>query len=285
MNSTDAIYAQRELPDELSPMRGVMRTLQVLRALNVRNGASVAELSRVTRVSRGALYRVLETLRSAGYVKVDLSKHHYCLTLRVKELAEGFNDEDWVTQIARPAIQGLQRRLRWPVDLATFMDGAMWIRESTRPASPFTIDRGGVGCRVPVLISASGRAYLANCADSDRELIVRHVIAIRDAGYELAVDPSRLEQLLTATRARGFGIREGEYAVESGAIAVPIRLGDRILGCVTLTFNLKAIELRDVVASCLLAMRKAADEISEQLRRPAANYPSMTPSNGIEAAY
>jgi IclR family mhp operon transcriptional activator len=116
-------------------------------------------------------------------------------------------------------------------------------------------------------------------------LIVRHVIAIRDAGYELAVDPSRLEQLLTATRARGFGIREGEYAVESGAIAVPIRLGDRILGCVTLTFNLKAIELRDVVASCLLAMRKAADEISEQLRRPAANYPSMTPSNGIEAAY
>lgn len=285
MNSTNAIFSEPKLPDELFPMRGVMRTLQVLRALNVRNGASVAELARVTRVSRGALYRVLETLRTAGYVKVDLSKHHYCLTLRVKELAEGFNDEDWVTQIARPAIQNLQRRLRWPIDLATFMDGAMWIRESTRPASPFTIDRGGVGWRVPVLISASGRAYLASCADSDRELIVRHLIAVRDPGYELAADPSRLEQLLTATRVRGFGIREGEYAVESGAIAVPIRVEDRVLGCVTLTFNLKAIKLRDVVANCLAAMREAADEIGAQLRRPAASHPSMASLSSIEAAY
>lgn len=285
MNSNNAIPPQRELPGELCPMRGVIRTLQVLRALNVRNGASVVELSRITRVSRGALYRVLETLRAAGYVRVDLSKHHYCLTLQVKELSEGFNDEDWVTQIARPAIQRLQRRLRWPIDLATFMDGAMWIRESTRPASPFTIDRGGVGCRVPVLISASGRAYLANCADSDRELIIRHVIAVRDAGYELAADASRLERLLATTRARGFGVREGEYAVESGAIAVPIRVEDRVAGCVTLTFNLKAIELRDVVAGCLPAIRRAADEIAEQLRRSAANYPSLTALNRVEAAY
>jgi IclR family mhp operon transcriptional activator len=261
MKATIAIGPQ----EELSPMRGVMRTLDVLRALNVRNGASVAELSRVTRVSRGALYRVLETLRAAGYVNVDLSKHHYCLTLRVRELAEGFNDEDWVTQIARPAMRELQKRVRWPIDLATFMDGTMWIRESTRSASPFTIDRGGVGWRVPMLLSASGRAYLANCADEDRDLIIRHIIAVGESGHELAADSARLETLLAETRERGFGIREGEFAAESGAVAVPICASDRILGCLTLTFNLKVIDVRTVVEKYLASMRGTVGGIVARL--------------------
>jgi DNA-binding transcriptional ArsR family regulator len=87
-----------------SPMRAALRTLTVLTALNVRNGATVAELTIATRISRPALYRILETLREAGYISVDISRRHYCLTMRVRSLAEGFSDEDWVTQIARPAL-------------------------------------------------------------------------------------------------------------------------------------------------------------------------------------
>jgi len=65
--------------DEASLMRGPLRTIAVLRALNVRNGATVGELSLATGISRPALYRILETLRAAGYVSVNLRRQHYCL--------------------------------------------------------------------------------------------------------------------------------------------------------------------------------------------------------------
>ena len=107
-----------------SPMRAALRTLTVLTALNVRNGATVAELAIATRISRPALYRILETLREAGYISVDIARRHYCLTMRVRSLAEGFSDEDWVTQVARPALAQLQRRVIWPTDLGTFPGSA-----------------------------------------------------------------------------------------------------------------------------------------------------------------
>jgi IclR family transcriptional regulator, mhp operon transcriptional activator len=261
---TDAVGAA----DDSGPMRGVMRTLQVLRALNVRNGAGVSQLARDTKMSRAALYRVLETLRGAGYVSVDLSQRHYCLTFRIKELAEGFNDEDWIAQVARPEIRALQRILRWPIDLATFMDGAMWIRESTRPVSPLTIDRGCIGASVPILLSASGRAYLAHCESSDREIIIRHIIESETPGCEMASNRALLDAMLTKTRSNGFGIRDGGFAPESGAIAVPILLRDRVLGCVTLTFSKRLSSLREIVAWALPAMRMTAHQIATGRAHP-----------------
>src|ERR1700692_298088 len=120
------------LEEKEQSMRGPLRTIAVIRALNVRNGATVAPLARETGISRPALYRILETLRGAGYVSVDLKRQHYCLTMLVRTLAEGFSDEDWVTQVARPVLRTLQRRVLWPVDLGTFMGNCIWIRETTR---------------------------------------------------------------------------------------------------------------------------------------------------------
>jgi IclR family mhp operon transcriptional activator len=248
--------------DDNSPMRGVLRTLRVLRALNVRNGATVVELSRDTGISRPALYRVLETLREAGYVALDLSRRHYGLTMMVRGLAEGFNEEDWVTQIARPVLRALQKRILWPVDLGTFMDNAMWIRETTRPASTMTIDRGVAGWRFPLLPSASGRAYLAFCPDDERALILSHLVAAREPGHEIALDRPRLDALLDRVRADGYGSRFGEEPVESGAIAVPIFGTDHLLGCVTITFIRRGTTPADVAERCLEPMRDAARQIA-----------------------
>jgi len=47
-------------------MRGVKRTLAVLRALNQHNGERVSDLARLTEIPRPSLYRVLETLCALG---------------------------------------------------------------------------------------------------------------------------------------------------------------------------------------------------------------------------
>ncbi len=248
--------------DDHAPMRGALRTLQVLRALNVRNGATVVELSRDTGISRPALYRVLETLRETGYVALDLSRRHYCLTMLVRGLADGFSDEDWVTQVARPVLKNLQKQILWPVDLGTFMDNAMWIRETTRPASSLTIDRGVVGIRFPLLMSATGRAYLAACRDDEREQILKNIVEAREIGFALATDEAWLSKLLDETRAQGYGQRFGEEPKESGAIAVPITLDEHVLGCVNMTFIRRGMSPRDAADRYLAPMQEAARQIA-----------------------
>jgi IclR family mhp operon transcriptional activator len=247
------------------PLRGVTRTLQVLRALNVRNGATVVELARDTGISRGALYRVLETLRDAGYVALDLSGHRYGLTMLVRSLAEGFAEEDWITEIARPALKDLQREIIWPADLATFMNDAIWIRESTRRLSPLTIDRGAAGAPFPLLQSASGRAYLAFCSAREREKILDAVRKISD--HDLTALLRDFDALLADVRAKGYGVRYGEAPLESGAIAVPILVdrqagGPSVIGCVTVTFIRRALTLDEAAAQLLVPMRRTAERIA-----------------------
>ena len=243
----------------------VLRTLTVLRALNVRNGASVVELSRVTNISRAALYRLLETLREAGYVALDLSQKHYCLTMMVRGLAEGFTEEDWVSQVSRPALKVLQKQVLWPVDFGTLMDNAMWIRETTRHQSPLTVDRGTVGIRFPMLRSATGRAYLAFCPSNEREQILCNLTSARELGHEVIADRERFDAMLAGVRERGYGARYGEDPVETGAIAVPIRSDERVLGCVNVTFIRRAMSPEEAAGRYLSPMQATADRIGQGL--------------------
>jgi IclR family transcriptional regulator, mhp operon transcriptional activator len=239
----------------------------VLRALNLRNGASVGELSKSTGISRPALYRILETLRDAGYVSVDLCRQHYCLTMLVRSLAEGFSDENWVTQIARPVLRTLQREVLWPVDLGTFMNNYMWIRETTRQSSPLTIDRGVVGLRFPMLTAATGKAYLAFCPAAERKQILRNIVRSADPGYELMAKPADVKVELDRTRRLGYGQRFGSPPIETGAIAVPIVLRPRVLGCIALTFMASVLQPEEAARKYLKAMNNAATQIAEGMRR------------------
>jgi IclR family transcriptional regulator, mhp operon transcriptional activator len=253
---------KRAPTEKWNPMRSALRTLTVLRALNLHNGATVAELAIITSISRPALYRILETLREAGYISVDIAGKHYCLTMLVRSLAEGFTDEDWVTQIARPALAKLQRKVVWPTDLGTFRSNGMWIRETTRRLSPLTIDRGVAGARFCMLGSATGRAYLAFCRADEREQILRNLLLSIEPGNELVLRPRRLEQLLEDVRKRGYGYRYGEPPKESGAIAVPILCGERILGCVNMTFMASTLTPEEAAKKYLVDLRESADAIA-----------------------
>ena len=248
-------------------MRGPLRTITVLRALNVRNGSNVGDLAKATGISRPALYRILETLREAGYVSVDLRGQRYCLTILVRTLAEGFSDEDWVVQVARPVLRALQKKVLWPVDLGTFLNNAMWIRESTRQASPLTVDRGVVGVRFPMLRGATGICYLAFCPDAERELILSNLLRSREPGDDPVDTPDSLNKLFNETRARGYGLRYGKPPLETGAISVPVLLDGQVLGCIALTFMAGVDDPAGIARQHLGALNEAALQIADGVRR------------------
>ena len=247
-------------------VQGLMRGLSVLRELNERNYATALELSRATGLPRATVYRLLETLVQSGYVARGTRRETYQLTVQVRALSDGFNDEAWLTEVASPVLEDLGQQIVWPTDIATFDQDAMIVRDTTHGSSPLSINREKAGFRPPMLHSALGRAYLAWCPDAERELIIRALATSNQPDAEMARDRPAVDQLLGQVRQKGFGFREGGMSPKTGSIAVPVRWADRVIACINIHYILSALTEQEVVDRYLQPMQQAAGEIESRMK-------------------
>ena len=138
---------------EYKSVRGLMRGLALINGLNrFDGGASTAQLAEQSGLHRTTVRRLLETLQAEGYVRRSESDDSYRLTLKVRELSEGFRDEQWISSIAAPLLGELLQQVVWPTDLCTLDGDAMVIRETTHRFSRLSFHRSMVGRRLPLLI-------------------------------------------------------------------------------------------------------------------------------------
>ena len=165
------------------PIRALMRGLDALTVLNLRDGATVSEVAQEIRLPRTTVYRILETLCNAGFVFRDAADERYRLTILVRGLSDGFDDEAWVTQIAKPLINDLCRDIVWPVSIATLSGTTMLVRESTDHGSPMALERYPAGFRAPLLTTATGRVYLANSRPPQSDTVYQVKLYASTDGY------------------------------------------------------------------------------------------------------
>ena len=245
-------------------MQSLERGLQILRALNDHGPATVLELSRNTRVSRGSIYRILETLEQAGYIRSRDDTRGFELAPLVRSLSDGFNEEAWIRQIAVPILRELQQEIVWPACLARLQDRWVYVRETTRHQSPLTIDRGKVGLRLPALSSASGRAHLAFCPEKERFELLENILSQAGRGTGDRMHPN-IDRMLALTHRKGYGSRFAGYMPATGSIAVPILHKARVLGCINITFIASVLHPEMAAERYLASMQKAARRIEEDL--------------------
>ena len=256
------------MSDSTRPIRALMRGLDALAVLNHHDGATVSEVASAIRLPRTTTYRILETLCEAGYVFRDPADDRYRLTLLVRSLSDGFDDEAWVSQIARPVLHELGREVVWPVSIATLSGTSMMVRETTDHRSPLAVERYAAGFRVPLLTSAAGRAHLAWCPEQERETLVD--ILSRSARDEdkLARNPSELGRILAEVRAQGYAaaIRARRVSDEV-SLAVPVRTGDRVLACLSVRFSASAVPMKAAQERLLPRLSAAAARIRDEFNR------------------
>jgi len=250
------------------PIRAFARGLAVLAALNRVGSASALTVATSTGVPRATVYRLLQTLVEEGYVGRGAADDQFHLRLKVRVLADGFEDEQWVTSVAAPALLALTERISWPCDLSTPDGTAMVIRETTHPVAPLSIDRNMVGQRLPMFASAAGLAYLSFVPSPDRAALLDLLSRSDDPNDALARDPSQVSQLVAATRRRGYGLRQaGQIWPHTGAIALPVRVERRIIGCVGAIWMARVVTSREGVARCLEPLRETRARIEQELTR------------------
>jgi len=267
----------RKLTDD-SELRGTLRALSVLRALNRENGATIVQLHAATKIPRPSLYRLITTLCRAGYVR-RTADQTFRLTYLVRTLSDGLRDEEIVQEVAGPILDELQRDVIWPTDLATFLNYAMYLRQTTRRHSPLTLDRATVGWKLPMLHTALGRAYIAYCPRAECEAILDALERSNDSMNAIAKDRAAVDKIIRETRSNGYGSRFKAITAKTGSIAIPLTFEDRVVACIGITFIASALTPAEAAARYLKQLKAAglriesayADVMHPPRSNPAAN--------------
>jgi IclR family mhp operon transcriptional activator len=251
------------------PVRALARGLALITELNDSGPSSAQQLARTSRLNRTTCYRLLETLRQAGFVTVDEGNALFALTPQVRRLSEGVSTRDLARQAALPPMFTLLKQVSWPSDFAVFELGAMMIRESTHAFSPFSVHRSLVGHGRSLVRSALGRAALSAAPPALRREMLEISASFVPEDARLAKDRRLIERMVARTRSDGYASSIGEFEHGISAIAVPIAGIGPVLGSLNIVFFSSAMTPEVAARRYLRSMKQAARDIEGRWRAAA----------------
>lgn len=229
-------------------VRSFERGLKVLTVINQHNGVKPGDIARLARVPRPTVYRLLETLEGQGLIIRDHTAGKWRATLKTRTLSSGYRDEDWVSRHAVPQMMKLGSDILWPLDLVIFNNHQMEIRESTHHYSPYSIDHGMVGQSLPILDTASGRAYLAFSPQVERETTLSNLRLSQGLDTSIVMEDGPLAHIIERSRQLGMAFRMKGFRSATMSLSAPILREARVVGCLTLIWTASALKFERALA-------------------------------------
>ena len=247
------------------PLKSVRRTLDVLIAMNRRPVSSVRRLHADTKLPKSTLIRILETLVLSGFVAKDDNQAGYRLTSDISALSAGFHGGPRIVEVAAPICRNLTREIHWPTAIATLDVDAMVVRYSTIPEAPFAHVQSTLGKRLSLTGRAHGRAYLAFCPDSEKDILINMMARHPVRDLEISDGRRVIDQTLKETRRRGFATRDATLDPRTNTIAAPLFCEDRIMATIGITHFARALSPAQVATELAPRLIAGARKISEIL--------------------
>jgi IclR family mhp operon transcriptional activator len=257
------------------PVESVRRAFGLLAELNRQRVNSVQHLHRATGLPKSTIVRLLETLSALGYVVNDRRQGGYQVTSQVQSLSCGFHADPLVVEAGRPWAIEFTRQHRWPVALAVLDRDAAVVRFSTIPDSPVSPFHATVNMRLRLLTRALGRAYLAFCPASERDLILGILETSHHPEDAAVQDRQSVLTMLAQVRAAGFAERSPLVEPKSSStLAVPIMREKAVLATLGMTYFTSAVPKAQAIARYVPLLKEAARNIQRSVgalqRQPAA---------------
>ena len=206
------------------PVRALSRGLLVLEALNTGDNLTVNDVSQQVGLSRGTVLRLFETLRLEGYVTRTEENKTYHLSNKVQLLGGGFDEEEWIINLAMPVLKAFSKTSLWPICISTLATSGdrMYVRLNTDTNNAMMLSTIKYTYYKSILGSAVGQVFLA-CLDIKERRAILEILA-SGSPYEddqMAKNPGVVEALLQRIRSDGYAInhsRDGKHS----RVAVPI---------------------------------------------------------------
>lgn len=246
------------------PVTALFRGLLLLELTNAHGPAGLTQLQRLSGLPKPTTLRMLETLRRDGYVSFDSTTHTYQVALRSVALSNSFVFDNYLMNVAKPTMQKLRKRLGWPSDLAVFQHDKMVIIDTNREPGALSANRA-IGSRIPIMASATGRAYLANTSEQEQKEIETLLKSSSDPYEKLAKDTEMMHQIIRETRARGYAISDREFLPSNRGAAVPVMVGDKVQCVINLIAIASIVSIKTVIDSYVPLLFEAKFELETKL--------------------
>jgi DNA-binding IclR family transcriptional regulator len=210
---------------KVSPVRdrlfvtALARGLELLRCFGSgERYVGVTELSRRTGIPKPSVSRLAGTLVKLGYLDFSSSLGKYSLGPGVLSLGYAMLSNMDIRQIARPMLQELAEYSQASVSIGIRDRLSMVYIETVRSSAPIGTRRG-IGARLPLDVTAMGRAYLAGLPESERDFLMNQ-LRLRDeqAWPRLRAN---IEQGFRDYAERGFCLSISEWEKDVSAVGVP----------------------------------------------------------------
>jgi len=196
------------------------RGLEVLGAFRAGEGPlGNQELARRTDIPKPTISRITHTLTQLGYLSYDSRLGTYELGGRMLTLSHAALSNVSIHKIARPLMQDLATAHNLHIALAV-RDKLMMLNIDTCEGYGLVGLRLAPGSRIPMAITAIGKAYLAATGPEERERIQEEIR--RQHGDEWPLIRRSIDAAVRDVAARGFCVSMGEWRKDINAVGAPI---------------------------------------------------------------
>ncbi len=203
-------------------VNSLSRGLQILECFALRTPRlSQVNLQKLTDIPKSTLFRLLRTLARLHYLKYDAETRRYSLGPKVLTLGFSLLQNLEAREIARPYLDSLSKELNRGVSLLMLDDNEMVYVERIRV--PILRDFNiGIGSRVPIYNTASGKAVLAYLPQVRVDQIINELKKDRRLIPYIGKNGEKIGRSLVEVRRQGYAINDQESLRGVRAIAVPI---------------------------------------------------------------
>lgn len=260
-------------------MQSLERALRILDGFGAR-ALGASEVAREQGLSKSTAFRILSTLRRAGYVQQDPASGRYALGLRLLDLGEQVACELDVRRVARPTMFALAERARASVYLAVLFDGTVVNVEAVDSPDPVrVVVEGRQLGRVPQAI-ATGKVLLAALPPAERARVVAG-LEMRALTPHTTTDPAAVLAELARVAEQGYALNDQEQVLGVRGVAAPVR---NHRGAVVAALSVAAPTARltrELIPRYAQWVRTAADDISGNLGADRAREAAHAPEEGV----
>ena len=243
-------------------LRTLSRGLEVLRVLNLSDGATLNTLARVTKLSRGSVHRLLESMVTDGYVRK--TEGHYFVEIKARSLTSSLDIDDWIDADAQAAIDALCRQTMWPISILRPNLFSMEICAGTERLSPLRYSLLPIGTKVAMMASASGQAFNAFQSNAFQNQMIELLVKEGEFPEDKTIcqDSASLRETLRGVRRRGVATAPGRK-YKTSILSVPImREPGDVLGTLSMRFFASAIDIPEAIRRHLQPMQDTAAQIA-----------------------
>jgi IclR family KDG regulon transcriptional repressor len=199
----------------------VKKAFQIINLIAKRDKClTLSDLSRELGISKSTVQGLIGALEGIGVVDRNAQTRRYTLGLALFELARTVYARIDLREVARPIMEDLMRSTRQTVFLGIRSGDHASIVDIVESTQDLKIT-AHIGTRLPLLVGATGKIFMASMADQEADKLIR-TVGLRRNTEKSIIDPKRYMEEIRKARACGYALDDEEYLQGVRAVAASI---------------------------------------------------------------